>query len=178
MRHSTATKHPKQFGFTLMELLVATLMIGIMAAISAPGMIGFVNRSKVTSAHGELQGALNEIQREAIKRSTNCSVTLPATNSSGTFSITSNCLITGTINLNQVRIRHNLPSGNTFTFNFRGETQDSLTGGDAVIILSHQDSDNFQKCIAISRGLGLIRIGNYPSNQTTVSINSCAPIKS
>jgi prepilin-type N-terminal cleavage/methylation domain-containing protein len=171
MRHLTVTKNSRQLGFTLIELLVVTLLISIMAAIASPGMLGFVNRSKVSSGHAKLQGALQQIQREAIKRGTDCSLTLPSTTSSTTpIILESTCLITGSETLEDVELRHNV-TGNTITFNFKGER----TGGDVVIIVTHPDGDAFQKCIAVSQGLGLIRIGNYPGNETGVDISNCTP---
>lgn len=174
MRHLIATKRSSQAGFTMLELLVVTMMIGVMAAIASPGMLGFIRRGKVTSAHSAVQGALQEMQREAIKRGTNCNVTFPASNTSGSLTITSNCLISGTVTLEDVRIRHDLPNITLDLFNFRGETEDALTG-DVVIIISQQDGNLFQKCIALSDGLGLIRIGNYPDGNTTTNISQCSP---
>lgn len=52
-------------GFTLLELLVAVFMIGILSAIVAPGWLGFVNRQQVNKANDEILAALQEAQREA-----------------------------------------------------------------------------------------------------------------
>lgn len=186
MRHLIVNKRSRQSGFTMIELLVVTLMIGVMAAIASPGMLAFVRRSKVSAAQSNVQRALLEIQREAMKRGVSCSVTFPSNNASASdqannvLTISSNCLVTGTVELEQVRIRHNLPATTLELFNFRGETgaDKGLSNGltsDVVIVLTQESANSYQKCVAISNGLGLVRTGIYPSNNTTTTVNSCSP---
>lgn len=176
----TNRKHQQLSGFTLLEILVAVVMVGIVSAIATPGMLGFLNRSKVSAAHSALQGGLQEIQREAIKRGTNCEITFPTSGNSAkdqtnsVLIISSNCLITGDLKLESVRIRHNLPSTTIDLFNFKGDT-DPVLSNNAVIVITQEDNNAYQKCIAISDGLGLIRIGNYPPGDTTVNPNNCSP---
>jgi prepilin-type N-terminal cleavage/methylation domain-containing protein len=186
----TATKSNRlnsESGFTLIELLVVTLMIGIMAAIVGPGMLGFLARSKVTTAQGELQGILQEIQRSSIQKSRSCNISLPANDSKGTFEVTSvvtasttSCLPIGDRALQDIQIRHNfdtaINAANTDNnlFDFRGNTNRFLDSN-LVIILSNEDSNNFQKCIVVSSALGLIRAGNYPVNDVSTDPAKCSP---
>ena len=180
-------------GFTLIELLVATLIIGVTAAIVSPGMLGFVARSKVNTAQGELQGLLQEIQRSAIQKSRTCNIILPNSGDSGTFEITSvvspvptppdsgeSCLPIADRTLQDVQIRHNFPAAldisnsDNSIFDFRGNTEDFLSS-DLVIVLSNEDTNAFQKCIVVSSGLGLIRVGNYPGGDTSTDVAQCFP---
>jgi len=156
-------------GFTLIEQLIIILMVGILASMVAPSFQGISNRSKVNAAANQLQGALREAQRQAIRKSQDCTVTLPATNTtspkippSGT---TNPCLVTGTRTLNDVTIRHNLGSltpANEITFDLRG----GLAAG-GTIVLSIPNGTPQQKCIVISGSMGLIRSGNYLQTDTT-----------
>ncbi|QCS50144.1 type II secretion system protein [Picosynechococcus sp. PCC 11901] len=167
----------KSTGFTLIELMVAIFMAGILATISAPVMFGFVNRSKLTSARSELFGALEEVQRQAIRRSINCRFILPSSPAiNPTFD--SDCFVTGDRSLEGITLRHNGASvkSTDFLFDFRGRTSDmtsNLLTGDLVLILTKNGNLGNQKCVIVSRGLGLVRSGNYPSGDSSTDSTKC-----
>jgi len=49
-------------GFTLIEVLVVVIMIGILSAISAPSFLGFLNRQRMNTAQGTLYNAFRDAQ--------------------------------------------------------------------------------------------------------------------
>lgn len=55
-------------GFTLIEVMVVTLMIGILSAIVAPSWLGFVNRQRINTANEAVFRALQEARQEARKQ--------------------------------------------------------------------------------------------------------------
>lgn len=61
-------------GFTLLELLVALIIVGILSAIAPPSWIAFVNRQRVNAANDAVLSALQEAQREAKRRKLSYSV--------------------------------------------------------------------------------------------------------
>ncbi|MCL6751773.1 prepilin-type N-terminal cleavage/methylation domain-containing protein [Nostoc sp. CCCryo 231-06] len=61
-------------GFSLLELIIVMVMIGILSAIAAPGWLGFVNRQRVNKANDAVFGALQEAQREAKNKKLSYSV--------------------------------------------------------------------------------------------------------
>ena len=67
-------------GFTLIEVLVVVLMVGVLSTILAPGWISFVNRQRVNKANDAVLGALQEAQREAKKTKRNYNVSFRINN--------------------------------------------------------------------------------------------------
>lgn len=161
-------KNPQ--GFTLVETLIIVIIIGILSAIAAPSYLAMLNRNKVNNALSEVRGALQECQREAIRKSKLYSVTLDTTNSK----VTGSCLVTGERVLNGILMR---ASSAVFKFSYKGltlNTSNTELSVPIVVVISHISNPNLQKCLVISAPIGLIRTGSYSSSDTSGTVEgSC-----
>ncbi|WP_392531759.1 Tfp pilus assembly protein FimT/FimU [Nostoc sp. C117] len=61
-------------GFTLIELSVVLLLVGILAAIAAPGWLAFLNRQQLNKANDAVIAALQDAQRQAREKKLSYSV--------------------------------------------------------------------------------------------------------
>ena len=68
------SKHTSMAGFTVIELLVAVLILAILATIAAPNMTSFILGTRVRSAATEMYSTLIFARSEAIKRSANIDI--------------------------------------------------------------------------------------------------------
>ena len=158
----------KDIGITLTETLVVAVIIGILAAIAAPNLLGLLSRNRVNEALGKINGAIKESQRQAIRNGKLCRVNIdPSTNTiSGN---PTDCLFNTREIADSVDIRTNL-SGTppNILFSAKGSTTKSGT------IVVSSDSTNLQRCFVISLGLGITRTGEYTGSKTgSVSADDC-----
>ncbi|MBD2167454.1 type II secretion system protein [Calothrix membranacea FACHB-236] len=70
----------KDTGFTVLELLVVVVIIGILSAIVAPGWLAFIKRQRVNKANDNVVAALQEAQRQAKRTKLNYSVSFRSNN--------------------------------------------------------------------------------------------------
>lgn len=75
MSHKQKYKPHATDGFTLIELLVVVIMVGVIAAISAPSWQVFLDRQRMNAARSDLIGILKSAQDEAQSRQQDKQVT-------------------------------------------------------------------------------------------------------
>ena len=156
-------------GFTLTELTIVLVIIGVIAAIASPTFISLLSRYRLNSALQQLLGAINESQRLAMLQGKSCKIEI----SPDTNNITANegCLLSNRRINDEITIRSNFTGTTNITFSYKGNTTRMGT-----IVLS-SDYTDYQKCFVIALGTGIKRIGNYNGSKVgSVSSDDCQTI--
>jgi prepilin-type N-terminal cleavage/methylation domain-containing protein len=139
-------------GFTLIEMLVVVIIIGVIAAIAAPNFLGLLNRNRVNEAAQQVEGALKEAQRQAMRKGTQCTINIDKTNKTISGA---NCLLSTRV-LNDLIILDS--SRTSITFSGKGNIDATTT---PVLVVSMTNGTNLQKCVVLEGFLASMRTGNY-----------------
>lgn len=150
-------------GFTLLEMLVAAVIVGVIAAISVPNLLGLLNRNRINDAMGQVEGALKEAQKQAIRNGKGCSVTINANEIINPVSdgcLLSNRDLHDLVQLNSSRASIAFSGKGNITIN---DSNLALNIPTPVIVISMASGNgtNVQRCVVIQNSLGSIRTGTY-----------------
>lgn len=77
MKRPDHLHHPDR-GFTLIEVLVVVIIVGILALIAAPGWLAYVNRQRLTAVRSDLVAVLKQAQVDAKQRRSTVTISLGA----------------------------------------------------------------------------------------------------
>jgi len=186
------TVHKNQ-GFTLLEILVALAIAGILAALTGPNLLAWLNSNRVQQATDAIQLALEDAQRQAIRRGKSC--TIKFTNGTGNNptvyrQITASepgCLVAtntngGFLSLPEevFMVVNNFPlqgSSPGVQFSFRGHvpglTFDPPQNRAIIVLYPAADAsaapypNQEKKCIVIASLLGIVKQGTYTGTSLT-----------
>lgn len=178
-------------GVTLMEIVITGIMVGILSAIAAPSLIGLISGSNVKQAQEQVESALQDVQRQAIRRGVSCQITINTSTNPVTLSSTTTaapgsttraaCLSGSSLVLPKDVAINTTLSGSppTVSFNFRGLTSDAGTlvfYPRGAVYSGDADARKSPRCLVISMTLGMMRSGTYTRNPTiTPDPTKCDP---
>jgi len=187
--------HHKNQGFTLLEILVALAITGILAALTLPNLLAWLNSNKVQEATDSIQSALEDAQRQAVRLGRICTINF--TNGTGTnptvySQITASeagCLVATNTNAGSLRLPQevfmvtNFPNVPTTSsspgvqFSFRGHVPDlefTPPQNQAIIVLYPAANastapypNQERKCIVMASLLGIVKQGTYQGASLT-----------
>ncbi len=159
-------------GFTQLEMMATLLVLGVLVAIASPSLLGWLRQREVDVALAQVETALQETQREAMKRGIPCNLRIESTSKGiklGTQPVlTGNCLL-GDRTLQHVALHHSRPDPSwMITFNARGENR-SPNNDPGTLWITATDTQVQPKCLVISVGIGLHRVGRYENAKCITS---------
>ncbi|TRU34854.1 MAG: type II secretion system protein [Microcystis aeruginosa Ma_MB_F_20061100_S20] len=189
----------KNQGFTLLEILIALAIAGIFAILTGPNLLAWLNSNRVQQATDAIQLALEDAQRQAIRRGRSCTINF--TEGTGTPTVyrqitasEPGCLVAtntnaGSLSLPQevFMVVDNFPildGSKGVQFSFRGHVPE-LTfvprASQAIIVLysaADATADPYpnqeKKCLVIASLLGIIKQGTYTgTSPTNLDANNC-----
>ncbi len=170
-------------GFTLIEMMVVVIIVGVVAAIAAPNFLGLLNQTRVKDGLAQVEGAIKEAQRQAIRRGKTCKIKFVTKTIDGKLRETINvvdstdtgetvaadfyngCLLEERI----LPIDVDLITGGItkITFTVKGNTQADSEG---IIQISHPQTTTV-KCLQIAGLLGNILTGDYDSETSSCKVS-------
>ncbi|MCG9893762.1 MAG: prepilin-type N-terminal cleavage/methylation domain-containing protein [Thermosynechococcaceae cyanobacterium MS004] len=169
-------------GFTLIETLIAVVVVGVIAAVAAPSLSAWLTNTKIKDTAIKIEGALKEAQSSAVKKGRSCTVMITAQKVSavkfdavtGVASPDRECMPTGERDFaDQANVVGLVGtgggSGTTVTFSLRGTTPITQDTGAVLVRRTDSDSNQVIKCLVVSSGIGIIRTGTY-ADSTVPSI--------
>ncbi|MGK7937293.1 MAG: Tfp pilus assembly protein FimT/FimU [Xenococcaceae cyanobacterium] len=152
----------KNGGFSLLEMLLAVIVVGILAAVTAPSLIGLFNQNRVKEGFAQVRGAIKESQRQAKRRGRRCKIRLDTAKQEINISTPD-----GKINYTGCLLgERKLPDGVFFKNNSHSNIVFSPKGNtnSAKTIVVYSPHTQAKRCLVISLGLGIMRSGNYTGN--------------
>lgn len=185
MKQSNA--HNKNKGFTLIEMVVTIIIVGILSAVAVPSLLGLLNQTRVNDGRRQIESAIKEAQRQAVRRSVPCTVILNATNNTITAipgtptnplppGNTVQCLAGNKIINSDLEFKADVGGGASATnieiiFSRKGI---NTSGPRTIAVYRDGVVGGVQKCIIITANLGGAKSGIYTGDvSNNIVSNSC-----
>ena len=165
-------------GYTLLELIVVVILLGVLASIAAPGWLGFINRQRVRTVNDRVFQSLRLAQSEAKRTKSAVTITfsaLPVDPPTVTFDPplptggnTQTLNVGGEIKPGTIALTFTqpnpTPSQSSLTFDYQG----NLTPGTTPFIVAVSTVNGGGKqCAIVETIIGGMRTGEGPECTTT-----------
>ena len=171
----------KERGVTLTETLVGLAISGMLAAVVIPNFQGMYNRSRIDAGLTEVEGAIKQVQREAMRRGKTCRVTLHA----GQNKVindpdppsSDDCLLSER-DLSKIdpklKMKH---TGGVSTWTYNFSYRGNMAGGGRTTVIYWEGQGNsattYKRCLVMTNGTGILRTGYYEGPVSSIDKDNC-----
>ncbi|WP_017651773.1 GspH/FimT family pseudopilin [Fortiea contorta] len=156
-------KNSSSSGFTLLEILVIVILLGILSAIAIPNWLAFVDIQRLNTAQDKIYVAMRQAQTQAIKEKLNWQVSFREQNNTLQWSVHRATVNASSSDWNNLDSNIRLDSETTLRlsngiskvqFNYKGHPQELRR-----ITLYSTYGGKTKRCVYISTLIGAIRRG-------------------
>ena len=151
----------REQGFTLIEMIVTVIIVGILSAITAPSLIGLFDQMRVKDGLRQIESSLKEAQRQAMRHGSSCEVTLKTTDNTITGS-PAQCLAGSKTIDDRLKFKGN-DGGDEIEITFTRKGS-NFSGAKTIAIFRDGSNNGIQKCVILAANLGGMKSGNYTGN--------------
>ena len=181
-------------GFTLIEMITTVIIVGVIASIAAPNLLGMLNQTRVKDALEQVEGAIREGQRLAVRRGKTCIIRFTSTGTgddpaiaetapdlviNGNTVNSDGCLLSTRAFDSEISLEFDdgasvadINSTNPIDILFTGKGNTTADGDIGTIIVSRSGT-SLQKCLQIEGILGNIITGNYIDTNGDGTADDC-----
>lgn len=168
-------KNPVKFdqGFSLIELLIVVLMIGVLSAIAAPGWQAFTTGQRLKTVNNQVFQAIKVAQAEAKRKKGDVTLTFDKTVDPPTVTYNGNVeklnvsgeIKAGTIKLVTGAGDTTVAADSEIIFDYRGSIKSGQTLPFTATVSLPDDKG--KRCVIVETLLGGIRVGAGDYNSST-----------
>jgi prepilin-type N-terminal cleavage/methylation domain-containing protein len=167
---SLVIKKGKNQGFSLLETLGAIMILTILSSITLPSLFNWYNNNQVKAGVQIVATAFREVKNQAKVQGKSCNIII---NSTQLTSNINGCLSSSKELPDKVTIATNITgTPPAVSFSYKGNPG-GLSTDIGVIVVSLENYPNYQQCLLISDGLGMIRTGVYQGTTSPITAANC-----